>query len=96
MRVIAIDWSGAERGQRNAVWLAEAVEGSLIRLENGRTREEIAAHLIAEATIPRSGFSSQLARGTTYKTFVGSQRRSRTARRFAIYAAVYRALEPPG
>ena len=50
MRVIAIDWSG-RRGndQRKAIWLAEARDGALVRLENGRTREEVAAHLIEEA-----------------------------------------------
>jgi hypothetical protein len=49
-RVIAIDWSG-RRGpdQRRALWLAEAVDGELVRLEGGRTRAELVELLIAEA-----------------------------------------------
>ena len=31
------------------IWLAEAVDGKLVRLENGRSREQIAEHLIEEA-----------------------------------------------
>jgi hypothetical protein len=49
-RVIAIDWSGrsgAEQGQ--AIWLAEAIGGELVRLEGGRTRAELVELLIAEA-----------------------------------------------
>jgi hypothetical protein len=47
-RVIAIDWSG-RRGaeQRQALWLAEAVDGELVRLEGGRTRVELVQLLIA-------------------------------------------------
>jgi ethanolamine ammonia-lyase small subunit len=48
-RVIAIDWSGASTGARRAIWLAEAQAGRLRRLESGRDRDEIAAHLIDEA-----------------------------------------------
>ncbi len=46
---MAIDWSG--RGgpdQRRALWLAEAVDGELVRLEGGRTRAELIELLIAE------------------------------------------------
>jgi endoglucanase len=50
MRVIAIDWSGNQGpAQRKTLWLAEAQDNALVRLENGRTREEIAEYLIAEA-----------------------------------------------
>jgi hypothetical protein len=47
---MAIDWSG-RRGaeQRRALWLAEAVDGELVRLEGGRTRAELVGLLTAEA-----------------------------------------------
>jgi hypothetical protein len=49
MRIIAIDWSGARTGAAKRIWLAEAVQGQLVRLENGRSREQVAEHLMAEA-----------------------------------------------
>lgn len=49
MRVIAIDWSGARKGAEKRIWLAEAVESRLERLENGRSRDQISDHLISEA-----------------------------------------------
>ncbi len=49
MRIIAIDWSGARQNAGKTIWLAEARDGRLARLENGRDREAIADHLIAEA-----------------------------------------------
>lgn len=49
MRVIAIDWSGAKVGARRKIWLAEAADGYLVRLESGRNREEMAEHLVREA-----------------------------------------------
>ena len=52
MRVFAIDWSGRSGAdQRRTLWIAEAVNGALIRLEAGRTREETVELelLIAEA-----------------------------------------------
>jgi len=50
MRVIAIDWSGRQgRDQRKSIWLAEAQERTLVRLESGRTREEVAEYLIDKA-----------------------------------------------
>lgn len=47
-RVLAIDWSGAKSGARQKIWLAEARNGELLRLENGRNRGEIAEHLVEE------------------------------------------------
>ena len=47
MRVIAIDWSGAKVRAQKKIWLAEATaDGALLRLETGRNRDEVAAHLI--------------------------------------------------
>jgi hypothetical protein len=43
---IAVDWSGAVHGVRKKMWLAEARDGRLVRLECGRDREELIAHLI--------------------------------------------------
>jgi hypothetical protein len=43
---IAVDWSGAVRGVCRKLWLAEAREGRLVRLECGRDREELVAHLV--------------------------------------------------
>jgi hypothetical protein len=50
MRTIAIDWSGrAGPSQTKTIYLAEAARGELIRLENGRTRDQVVEHLLAEA-----------------------------------------------
>jgi hypothetical protein len=48
-RLMAIDWSG-RRGadQRRALWLAEAVDGELVRLEGGRSRAELIELVIGE------------------------------------------------
>src|SRR4051812_38927973 len=48
-RVIAIDWSGAVVGASKHIWLAEVDAGRVVRLENGRTREQIGQHLLDEA-----------------------------------------------
>lgn len=48
-RALAVDWSGAVKGSRRKIWLAEAVGQRLINLESGRTREEIASYLLREA-----------------------------------------------
>jgi hypothetical protein len=49
-RLIAVDWSGRSGAtQRQAIWLAEAIGGELVRLEGGRTRAELVELLIAEA-----------------------------------------------
>lgn len=49
-RALAIDWSGAKSGARRKIWLAEARNGELLRLENGRNRGEVADHLLKELT----------------------------------------------
>ena len=48
-RILAVDWSGARTGEGRVIWLAEAVDGRLVRLEGGRSREEVVAHLLEEA-----------------------------------------------
>ena len=48
-RVIAIDWSGARAAAERRIWLCEAAGGRVLRLECGRSREEVADHLIEEA-----------------------------------------------
>jgi hypothetical protein len=51
VRIFAVDWSGArdEAEQRKKIWIAEARDGRVIRLEAGRTRNEVAAWFIREA-----------------------------------------------
>lgn len=46
MRIIAIDWSGARVGASRSIWLAEASGGCLLRLENGRGRDEVCEVLV--------------------------------------------------
>lgn len=48
-RILAIDWSGALRGSRKKIWLAEVSGNSLVRLESGRDRGEIIHNLIEES-----------------------------------------------
>ena len=48
MHVIAIDWSGAETGAARRIWIAEVVDGDMVRLECGRTREQVAELLVDE------------------------------------------------
>lgn len=49
-RILAVDWSGRRgSGQKDAIWLGEAADGKLVRLESGRTRRELVDWLIAEA-----------------------------------------------
>jgi hypothetical protein len=52
-RAIAVDWSGAVHGVRKKLWLAEARDGRLVRLECGRDREETVAHLMEIARADR-------------------------------------------
>ncbi len=49
VRMFAIDWSGAVRGARKKIWLAEVVDGRLVCLKNGRSRNQVADYLEAEA-----------------------------------------------
>lgn len=49
MRAIAVDWSGRKTGAAAAIRLAEASDGLLRRVEGGRDREGVIAHLIDEA-----------------------------------------------
>jgi hypothetical protein len=49
MRIIAIDWSGAKTGETKKICLAEVAGGELLRLKDGRTREEVAGDLIQMA-----------------------------------------------
>ena len=50
--MLAVDWSGRAKGAERRIWLAEVRAGRLVRLENGRKREELVSELIgcAEAT----------------------------------------------
>src|SRR5215211_2444293 len=50
MRAIAIDWSGRVDGEQEFIWLAEAVDGQIVRLENGWTRGQVIAWLNEMAT----------------------------------------------
>jgi hypothetical protein len=45
--VIAVDWSGAKVGSERRIWLAEMVDGSVVRLESGRTRAEVIEEVVA-------------------------------------------------
>src|SRR5688572_29025296 len=49
VRIIAVDWSGALVAAQQKIWLAEAVDGQLVRLENGRDRPALTIHLIEMA-----------------------------------------------
>jgi hypothetical protein len=51
-RLLAIDWSGARTGAARKVWLAESRAGDpgrVVRLESGRDRAALLAHLLAES-----------------------------------------------
>jgi hypothetical protein len=47
--VVAIDWSGRATGERRYLWTAEAHDGELLRLEAGRTRNEVIDELVIRA-----------------------------------------------
>lgn len=55
-RIIAVDWSGAASGAARKIWLAEWIPSNdaeparIARLEAGRSREALVAHLIDEVT----------------------------------------------
>lgn len=46
---IAVDWSGAETGERKKIWVGRASAWRLESLESGRSREEVVEHLISAA-----------------------------------------------
>jgi hypothetical protein len=46
LQVVAVDWSGRAHGERRAIWVAEARDGETLRLEDGRTRDEVADHVL--------------------------------------------------
>lgn len=46
---IAVDWSGSLSRVRRCLWLAESRARRLVRLERGRTRDEVVLELIASA-----------------------------------------------
>jgi hypothetical protein len=48
-RVLAVDWSGAQDKAERKIWLCEVSGGEVRRLEQGRSREQLGAHLIDEA-----------------------------------------------
>jgi len=50
-RVVAVDWSGerSDAGQRKKIWVGVWTAGDRVRLESGRTREEVCDWLIAMA-----------------------------------------------
>jgi hypothetical protein len=45
-RIFAIDWSGALKGSRKKIWVAEISRGILLRLESGRDRRETIDYVI--------------------------------------------------
>jgi hypothetical protein len=51
--VLAIDWSGRASGAHRHIWIGEAVDGVLVGLESGRTREQVTDHLIGRAADDR-------------------------------------------
>lgn len=48
-RVYAVDWSGDRQQAARKIWLAESSDRELVRLENGRSREDITAFFIEKA-----------------------------------------------
>ncbi len=48
-RVFAVDWSGDKRNGRRKIWIGEAVNGQLLRLENGRNVDQVAKFFMCEA-----------------------------------------------
>ena len=49
MRCVAIDWSGRATGAAQFIWIAEARDGELVILENGRDRRETVDWVVAAA-----------------------------------------------
>jgi hypothetical protein len=48
-RVIAVDWSGALAGSERKIWLCEVSAHGVARLEDGRSRDALVAHVCDEA-----------------------------------------------
>jgi hypothetical protein len=48
-RVVAVDWSGALVGSERKLWLCEVDARGVVRLEDGRSRDVLIAHLCDEA-----------------------------------------------
>lgn len=46
MRIVAVDWSGKEKGAAESLWLAEVCGGTLTDLRNGLERERLTARLL--------------------------------------------------
>jgi hypothetical protein len=46
MDVVAVDWSGAAQGAATRIWLAHVVDGELVTLRNGRTRQQVVDDLV--------------------------------------------------
>lgn len=53
-RILAIDWSGDRTADRNKIWACEVEDGRVLRLENGRSREEVAHFLVNESLLDPS------------------------------------------
>ena len=49
VRILAIDWSGRRTNAGAAIWLAEAADGKLVRIEGGRDRREVIDDVLEEA-----------------------------------------------
>jgi hypothetical protein len=47
VEVMAVDWSGAVTGSATHIWLAHVVDGELVALRNGRSRQEVVDELVA-------------------------------------------------
>jgi hypothetical protein len=52
-RIIAVDWSGRAKNAAEAIWLAEAADGQIVQLENGRTRDQLITYLLDLADTSR-------------------------------------------
>lgn len=46
MQILAVDWSGRASGAAEAIWLAQVVDGELVALDNGRTRERVVRRVV--------------------------------------------------
>jgi hypothetical protein len=49
VRCVAVDWSGRVTGAQRFIWIAEAIDGRLTVLEDGRDRDETVDWVIARA-----------------------------------------------